>query len=330
MNAPVSVPSCKVDSDIRSLLDQCRDQRWKLLQRFARLEIALKHKSENPPKTFGAKMRAWIKTDPCAKRFERLIAVRNLIAHATVQCVRVDSITYALWEVADGTAELNCAQFDKKSLNKWAREICMILDEAMFKLRLHVTKRSANGLRFPLPRQGPQSPRADEGEGHEARPALGARRDLVRVQGGSASAVQDRRRQPARRRRPGIRRRHFRVLDDLRRLKRGDIWTASGGPDYAGKSRPVLIIQDDQFDSTGSITTCPMTTQVHDAPLFRIAIDPTDDNGLRQPSFVMADKIATVPRERFGKRLGALKPTAMVPIDRAMLAFLGLAGSARG
>lgn len=97
------------------------------------MEIALKHKLENPPKTFGAKMRAWIKTDPCAKRFERLIAVRNLIAHAAVQCVRVDPITYALWEVADGTAELNCAQFDKKSLNKWAREICMILDEAIVK-----------------------------------------------------------------------------------------------------------------------------------------------------------------------------------------------------
>ena len=113
------------------------------------------------------------------------------------------------------------------------------------------------------------------------------------------------------------------------RLKRGEIWTASGGPDYAGKPRPVLIIQDDQFDSTGSITTCPLTTQVHDAPLFRIAIDPTDDNGLRQLSFAMADKIATMPRERLGKRLGALKPTAMAPINQAMLVFLGLAGSVR-
>ena len=113
-------------------------------------------------------------------------------------------------------------------------------------------------------------------------------------------------------------------------MKRGEIWTASGGPDYAGKPRPVLIIQDDQFDSTGSITTCPLTTQVHDAPLFRIAIDPTDDNRLRQPSFARADKIATMPRERLGKRLGALKPSAMAPINRAILVFLGLAGSGRG
>ena len=113
------------------------------------------------------------------------------------------------------------------------------------------------------------------------------------------------------------------------RLKRGEIWTVSGGPDYVGKPRPVLIVQDEHFDSTGSITICLLTTHAIDAPLFRIAIEPTPDNGLRQPSFVMADKIATMPCERLGTRLGTLKPTAMAPINRAMMVFLGLAGSAR-
>ena len=113
-------------------------------------------------------------------------------------------------------------------------------------------------------------------------------------------------------------------------MKRGEIWTASGGPDYAGKPRPVLIIQDEQFDSTGSITTCPLTTHARDAPLFRIAIEPTPDNGLREPCFAMADKITTIPRTRLGKRIGTLKPTAMAPINQAMLVFLGLAGSGRG
>lgn len=37
-------------------------------------------------------------------------------------------------------------------------------------------------------------------------------------------------------------------------MRRGDIWTASGGNDYAGKPRPVVIVQDDSFDSTASIT----------------------------------------------------------------------------
>ena len=112
-------------------------------------------------------------------------------------------------------------------------------------------------------------------------------------------------------------------------LKRGEIWTAAGGPAYAGKPRPVLVVQADNFDATDSITICLLTTEAIDAPLFRVAIGPTPDNGLNEPSFAMADKVTTVPRERLGKRLGALKPAAMAPVNQAMLVFLGLAGVAR-
>ena len=31
---------------------------------------------------------------------------------------------------------------------------------------------------------------------------------------------------------------------------RGEICTAAGGTDYAGKPRPVIIVQDDRFDAT--------------------------------------------------------------------------------
>ena len=113
-------------------------------------------------------------------------------------------------------------------------------------------------------------------------------------------------------------------------MKRGEIWTVAGGSGYAGKPRPMLIVQDDQFDSTGSITICLLTTHAIDAPFFRISIEPDADNGLRQPSIAMTDKITTLPRTRLGKRLGALKPTAMAPINQAILVFLGLAGSVRG
>lgn len=113
-------------------------------------------------------------------------------------------------------------------------------------------------------------------------------------------------------------------------MKRGEIWTAAGGPTYAGKPRPVLVVQTDDFDATGSVTVCLLTTEAIDAPLFRVAIGPTPDNGLNEPSFAMADKVTTLPRGRLGKRLGALKPTAMAPVNQAMLVFLGLAGVARG
>ena len=43
-------------------------------------------------------------------------------------------------------------------------------------------------------------------------------------------------------------------------MKRGDIHTVAGGKDYAGKPRPVVIVQDDRFDATNSITICAFTT----------------------------------------------------------------------
>jgi mRNA interferase MazF len=55
-------------------------------------------------------------------------------------------------------------------------------------------------------------------------------------------------------------------------VKRGEIWTAAGGKDYAGKPRPVVIIQRDRFDMTDSITVCA-TTDPTDAPLFRWPVE---------------------------------------------------------
>lgn len=109
-------------------------------------------------------------------------------------------------------------------------------------------------------------------------------------------------------------------------MKRGELWTVSGGADYAGKPRPALIVQNDQFDATGSITICPLTSYEIDADLFRPTIDPSEANGLRETSFAMADKITTVPRERLGRKIGVVSPATMVAVGRAVVVFLGLAG----
>ena len=113
-------------------------------------------------------------------------------------------------------------------------------------------------------------------------------------------------------------------------LKRGEIWTASGGADYAGKPRPVLIVQDDAFEGTASVTVCLLTTHGIDAGLVRPEIQPTPENGLREPSYLMADKITTMSRARMRERIGALDPAPMAAINRAILIFLGLAGDKRG
>ena len=110
-------------------------------------------------------------------------------------------------------------------------------------------------------------------------------------------------------------------------MERGDVWTVAGGPDYAGKPRPAVIIQDDAFGATGSITICPFTTHAVDAPLMRLAIAPSDQNGLRASSHVMIDNITTVSRTKLELRAGRLSDEDLVRVNRAVAVFLGLAGS---
>ena len=109
-------------------------------------------------------------------------------------------------------------------------------------------------------------------------------------------------------------------------MTRGEVWTAAGGKDYAGKPRPVVIVQDDRFDATNSITICAFTSDPTDAPLFRLVVEPNTANGLDKPSRLMVDKVTTVPKARLGKRIGRLSDSDMVGVNRALLIFLGLAG----
>jgi mRNA interferase MazF len=110
-------------------------------------------------------------------------------------------------------------------------------------------------------------------------------------------------------------------------MKRGEIWTVAAGGGYAGKPRPIVILQDDRFDATDSFTICAFTTDPTDAPLFRLLVEPSEMNGLRQPCRLMADKITTVPKAKIGKRIGRLGDEDMVRLNRAVLVFLGMAGT---
>ncbi len=109
-------------------------------------------------------------------------------------------------------------------------------------------------------------------------------------------------------------------------MRRGEIWTAAAGSGFVGKPRPVAIVQDDRFDATDSLTVCAFTTDLTDAPLFRLRIDPDEVNGLRESCSLMVDKITTVPRSRLGESIGRLSDEELVRLGRAILVFFGLAG----
>ncbi len=112
-------------------------------------------------------------------------------------------------------------------------------------------------------------------------------------------------------------------------MKRGEIWTVSGGREYAGKPRPVVIVQDDNFDATASVTICALTTDPTEAPIFRLLVEPTEENGLRAGSRLMVDKLTTVPKVKIGSKVGRLADSDLLRLNRAVVVFLGLAGASR-
>jgi mRNA interferase MazF len=107
-------------------------------------------------------------------------------------------------------------------------------------------------------------------------------------------------------------------------MKRGDLVTVALQGAY-GKPRPALVIQSDLFDTHPSITVLPVTSELRDAPLFRIRVEPSAGNGLRQASDVMVDKPQSVPRDKVGEPIGGLADDTMLRVNRALALFLGFA-----
>ena len=99
----------------------------------------------------------------------------------------------------------------------------------------------------------------------------------------------------------------------------------AGGPGYASKPRPAVIIQDDGFSETLSIAVCPLTSEPVEAPILRLLVEPTPENGLRNTSRLMVDKVTTVPKSRIGQRIGCLADDDLLRLNRSLLVFLGLA-----
>jgi mRNA interferase MazF len=108
------------------------------------------------------------------------------------------------------------------------------------------------------------------------------------------------------------------------RLKRGEIWTASGDGGYAAKPRPVVIIQHDHFSALESVTVCGFTSDPTDLPLFRIVVEPSTQNGLQSRSRIMVDKILTIRKNRLGYQIGRLAEQDIKRLGRAIATFLAL------
>jgi mRNA interferase MazF len=107
-------------------------------------------------------------------------------------------------------------------------------------------------------------------------------------------------------------------------MMRGDFVTIAMQGDF-GKPRPALVIQANQFDEHATVTVLPVTSTLVAAPLLRITVQPSAENGLQKPSQVMVDKALTVKRDKVGQAFGRIDADAMDEIERCLAVFLGIA-----
>jgi mRNA interferase MazF len=95
--------------------------------------------------------------------------------------------------------------------------------------------------------------------------------------------------------------------------------------DY-GKPRPAVIVQTDALPAEhASVVVCQMTSELSEAPDFRVTIEPTVKNGLRAPSQVMADEPVTIRRQRIGRHVGRLDEQDIARVNVALAFVMGLA-----
>lgn len=107
-------------------------------------------------------------------------------------------------------------------------------------------------------------------------------------------------------------------------MMRGDFVTIAMQGDL-GKPRPALVIQADRFSEHASVTVLPVTSTLVAAPLLRITVQPSAENGLQKPSQVMVDKAMTVKRDKVGAAFGRIDADALVELERCLAVFLGIA-----
>lgn len=108
-------------------------------------------------------------------------------------------------------------------------------------------------------------------------------------------------------------------------MRRGEIWTGADDAQYAGEPRPVVVIQNANFEILDSVTICGFTSDPIELPLFRVLITPSRLNGLQRASSIMVDKILTIRKAKLGYCIGRLEDRDIARLDQAIATFLGVA-----
>jgi mRNA interferase MazF len=108
-------------------------------------------------------------------------------------------------------------------------------------------------------------------------------------------------------------------------MKRGTIVVVAARGAYTGKPRPAVVVQSDLFNPThSSVTVCPITSDIVDAPLFRLTLPPGPRTGLKRVSQVMLDKIVSVRRGAIAEEIGECDARELEAADEGLRRWLAL------
>ncbi len=112
-------------------------------------------------------------------------------------------------------------------------------------------------------------------------------------------------------------------------MQRGDIcWADLGDPvgSEPGYRRPVLIIQDDEFNSSklATVIVLSVTSNVDLRKVPGCVLLKADETGLDKDSVVNATQIKAINKDRIDEFVGRLDDSAMFIVDNAIRRVLGL------
>jgi len=112
-------------------------------------------------------------------------------------------------------------------------------------------------------------------------------------------------------------------------VTRGELVTVALRGDFV-KPRPALVIQSDLFlEAHATVTVLLLSSHLVSAPIFRITLDPTAENGLSQISQIQVDKAMTIRRDRLGPVIGRVPADTMLRVTRALAVWVGIGQSVR-
>ena len=114
----------------------------------------------------------------------------------------------------------------------------------------------------------------------------------------------------------------------LVRPTRGEIYLVNFDPTIGAeiqKTRPALIVQNDIANRHSPITIVAAVTSQFDEPLYPTEVlIRSPEGGLTVDSVVLLNQVRSVDKRRLVRRLGALTPTTMERVTRALQISLGM------